>query len=206
MNETYVTIRGRLVADPTSRTTRSGGPMTTFRIASSVRRPVTGQPGVWEDAETSFYDVATYRALATNAGASLRKGQPVTVHGRQRITSWQKQDGTTWYGVEVVADAVGHDLAFGTATFAKVGRAQGTDGNGSGDWGGRGAPDDDAFEPASGFGPPTGGFGSPENDPYVVEHGIGAAGRETDEPEPLPEHPVDSNAGPLVPPEAESAA
>ena len=45
MNETYVTIRGRLTADPTVRTTRIGAPMTTFRIAHSARRQVQGQPG-----------------------------------------------------------------------------------------------------------------------------------------------------------------
>ena len=124
MNETYVTIRGRLVADPTVRTTRTGAPMTTFRIASSVRRPVQGQPGVWEDAETSFYDVVTYRALAANAGVSLRKGHPVIVHGRQHVSAWQTDDGTTWWAVEVVADAVGHDLSYGTTAFARVGRGQ----------------------------------------------------------------------------------
>ena len=34
MNETYVTIRGRLVADPTVRTTKTGSPMATFRVAT----------------------------------------------------------------------------------------------------------------------------------------------------------------------------
>ena len=57
MNETYVTIKGRLTADPTVRTTRTGAPMTTFRIAHSARRQVQGQPGQWEDTEASFYDV-----------------------------------------------------------------------------------------------------------------------------------------------------
>ena len=122
MNETYVTIRGRLVADPTVRTTKTGSPMATFRVATSARKPVQGQPGVWEDTPTSFYSVTTFRALAAHVGVSLRKGQPVTIHGRQHITSYVREDGTTWWDVEIVADAAGHDLTYGTAAFAKVGR------------------------------------------------------------------------------------
>lgn len=122
MNETYVTIRGRLVADPTVRTTKTGSPMATFRVATSARKQVQGQPGVWEDTPTSFYSVTTFRALAANVGVSLRKGQPVTIHGRQHITSYVREDGTTWWDVEIVADAAGHDLTYGTAAFAKVGR------------------------------------------------------------------------------------
>ncbi|GAA4408124.1 hypothetical protein GCM10023168_25030 [Fodinibacter luteus] len=168
MNETYVTIRGRLVADPTVRTTRAGAPMTSFRIASSVRRPVPGQHGAWEDVGTSFYEVVTYKALAANAGVSLRKGHPVSVHGRQHIVSRPRDDGTTWWGVEVVADAVGHDLAYGTTAFAKVGRAQ----DGGGDRAFGPEPPDGFVDRTSGFG--TSGFGSPDTDAYVVE---GADGR-----------------------------
>jgi single-strand DNA-binding protein len=128
MNETYVTIRGRLVADPTVRTTRTGAPMTVFRVATSSRNQVQGQPGVWEDGDTSFYTVKTFRALAANVGVSLRKGHPVTVHGKQQVTTFTKDDGTTWWDMEVVADAAGHDLTYGTAAFAKVGRPGESDG------------------------------------------------------------------------------
>lgn len=124
MNETYVTIRGRLTADPVARTTRTGAPMTTFRLATSARRPVEGQPGQWADTEPSFYDVVSYRALAGNLAASLRKGQPVVVHGKQRITSWQREDGSTGWNVEVQADTVGHDLFFGSAAFSRVSLAR----------------------------------------------------------------------------------
>lgn len=128
MNETYVTIRGRLVADPTVRTTRTGAPMTVFRVATSARNQVQGQPGVWEDGDTSFYSVKTFRALAANVAVSLRKGHPVTVHGKQHVTTFTRDDGTTWWDVEVVADAAGHDLTYGTAAFAKVGRPGENDG------------------------------------------------------------------------------
>ena len=157
MNETFVTIRGRLVADPIVRTTRAGAPMASFRIASSVRRPVAGQPGVWADAETSFYDVVAYRALAANVGVSVRKGHPVTIHGRQHIVSRARDDGTTWWGVEVVADAVGHDLSYGTAAFTKVSRGHFSDGDRTA------VPDPPPVTFADM------GLGDPERDPYVVE-------------------------------------
>lgn len=191
MNETYVTIRGRLVADPTARTTRTGAPMTTFRIASSVRRPVQGQPGAWEDAGTTFYDVVTYKALAANAGVSLRKGHPVSVHGRQHVNSWQKDDGSTWWAVEVVADAVGHDLSYGTTAFSRVGRGQEGDGFRPG---GLGAGDGAAGQ----------GFGTAETDPYVVEDSPGRGLGEVDSAGQGPEPFADT--GPLVATGDEAAA
>jgi single-strand DNA-binding protein len=186
VNETYVTIKGRLVADPTVRTTRAGAPMTSFRIASSVRRPVSGQPGVWEDAETNYYDVVTYRALAANVGVSVRKGHPVAVHGRQHIISRPRDDGGTWWAVEVVADAVGHDLSYGTAAFARVSRGQ-----------------SEADRPAGASGEARegiaeSGFGDPERDPYLVEGGPGGAGGGS-RPGGGTGDPEQADAGPLVP-------
>lgn len=198
MNETYVTIRGRLVADPASRTTRTGSPMTTFRIASSVRRPVQGQPGVWEDAATSFYDVVTYKALAANAGVSLRKGHPVSVHGRQSITSWQKDDGSTWWAVEVVADAVGHDLSYGTTAFSRVGRGQEGDG-----WRAGVAGERDGVVGGDEAGPGH-HFGAPDTDPYVVEGPPGRGLGEVEAGGPVAEPVPDT--GPLVPSGDEAAA
>ena len=183
MNETYVTIRGRLVSDPALRTTRAGAPMTVLRIASSVRRPVQGQQGVWEDADTTFYDVVTYKALATNAGVSLRKGHPVSVHGRQHVRSWRKDDGSTWWGVEVVADSVGHDLAYGTTAFSRVGRGQEGDGYQRG-----GASREEGSAPP--------GVGATDRDPYVVEDPDGRGLGEV----------AGHGRGPLVPPGDEAAA
>jgi single-strand DNA-binding protein len=185
MNETYVTIRGRLVADPTVRTTRTGAPMTVFRVATSSRNQVQGQPGVWEDGDTSYYQVKTFRALAANVAVSLRKGHPVTVHGKQQVTTFTKDDGTTWWDMEVVADAAGHDLTYGTAAFAKVGRP----GEGDGLRQGPESPHHTDFthqpEP-----------GRPEEPDYVV---VGGPGRGVGEV-------GHRDSGPLVPPDEEAAA
>jgi single-strand DNA-binding protein len=185
MNETYVTIRGRLVADPTVRTTRTGAPMTVFRVATSSRNQVQGQPGVWEDGDTSFYSIKTFRALAANVAVSLRKGHPVTVHGKQQVTTFTKDDGTIWWDVEVVADAAGHDLTYGTAAFAKVGRPGESDGFRQG---------------ADGSQPPEFSHGQeharPDEPAYVVDAEPGRGLGEVGYPD----------AGPLVPPDEEAAA
>jgi single-strand DNA-binding protein len=207
MNETYVTIRGRLTADPSARTTRTGAPMTKFRLATSARRPVPGQPGQWEDGETSYYDVLSYRSLAANIAVSLRRGQPVTVHGKQRIVSWQREDGTTWYGVEVEADAVGHDLTYGTTAFARVGMGRPAE------------PHRPSGDGLPGDGPSSDGLpGDPERDPYVVEpgpgRGLGEVGLAPDAAtndgqgpagDAVPDELV-GDSGPLVRPEKEAAA
>ena len=124
MNEIYVTVSGRLVADPESRNTKSGGvPFTAFRIASTVRR-VNRETGEFEDAATSFVNVTAFRALGANVASSLHKGDPVVVYGRMRVNQWIRADNTPTTTVEIDAYSVGHDLSFGATSFRKVSRAQ----------------------------------------------------------------------------------
>ena len=54
--------------------------------------------------------MSAFRSLGANVGTALRKGEPVTVYGRQRISTWERSDGSTGTSVEVEAYAVGHDL------------------------------------------------------------------------------------------------
>ena len=206
-NETHVTIKGRLCADPLVFTTKAGAPMTKFRVAQSGRRQV--QPGQWEDTEPSFYDVLAYRSLAANIGVSLKKGHPVAVHGRQRVVQWRRDDGQVFVNVEIEADAVGHDLTFGTTAFARVGMGRGADswspGEAVGAQGGR--PDDDTG--------PSGRLGDPEHDPYVVEEGVGRGlgevgfgtpGEAGESGESGEQSGPGSDSGPLLRPGSEAAA
>jgi single-strand DNA-binding protein len=189
MNETHVTIRGRLCADPTVFTTKAGAPMSKFRVAQSSRRQV--QPGQWEDTEPSFYDVLAYRSLAANVGVSLKKGHPVTVHGRQRVVQWRRDDGQVFVNVEIEADAVGHDLTYGTTAFAKVGLGRAAEGwsPGSGQ-----APDEERTAGVDGDQQLGAVSGDPEHDPYVVEPG------------PVPVDEAVGDSGPLVRPGKGAAA
>lgn len=124
MNEIYVTVSGRLVADPESRTTKTGGvPFAAFRLASTVRR-VNRETGEFEDAATSFVNVTAFRSLGANLANSLSKGDPVIVYGRMRVNQWMRADNTPATSVEIDAYNVGHDLSYGTTTFSKVTRAQ----------------------------------------------------------------------------------
>ena len=124
MNEIYVTVSGRLVADPEARTTKTGNvPFAAFRMASTVRR-VNRETGEFEDAATNFVNVTAFRALGANVAHSLHKGDPVVVYGRMRVNQWIRSDNTPTTTVEIDAYSVGHDLSFGTTTFEKVSRAQ----------------------------------------------------------------------------------
>ena len=120
MNETEITVSGRVVADPEHRTTRSGMQFTTFRLASTVRR--RNREGVFVDGPTSFYNVAAFRSLGMNSHDSLHKGDPVVVHGRLTITTWQRTDESWGSSGDIEALSVGHDLTFGTTEYAKVAR------------------------------------------------------------------------------------
>ncbi|UUZ43885.1 single-stranded DNA-binding protein [Janibacter limosus] len=85
MNETVITVCGRVVADPEHRSTGAGTQFTTFRVASTVRR--RNREGVFVDGPTSFYNVAAYRSVGMNSHTSLRKGDPVVVYGRLTINT-----------------------------------------------------------------------------------------------------------------------
>ena len=123
MNESYITVTGRVVADPESRTTRTGVPFAAFRLASTVRRLNT-KTREYEDAGTSFYNVTAFRSLGANVANSLKKGEPVVVHGRLRVNQWLRQDNSHATSVEIDAYSVGHDLSWGTTALQRVTRAQ----------------------------------------------------------------------------------
>lgn len=123
MNETHVTLVGNLVDDPRLRTTETGVDVAGFRVASTTRRfdRVTNR---WSDGGSLFLSVTCWRGLATNAVASLRKGDPVVVTGRLSTRTYEK-DGQSRSTCELEALAIGPDLARGTAVFQRAPRPPG---------------------------------------------------------------------------------
>lgn len=113
-----ITVTGLVATQPRHVVTGEGLPITSFRLASTRRRFDRGEQK-WVDAETNWYTVTAFRQLAINLVGSVAKGQRVVVAGRLRVRDWEsgEKSGTT---VEVDADALGHDLTFGTSSFTRT--------------------------------------------------------------------------------------
>ena len=119
-NQTLVTVCGNLAADPDHRRTDAGLDITSFRIGST--------PRYWNrddkrfiDGETSWYNVTAWRYMAMHCADSLRRGDPVIVHGKLRVRPWSKADtGRSGTSVDLEAYAIGHDLSWGTSEFTRV--------------------------------------------------------------------------------------
>ena len=80
MSDSMITVRGWLGADVTLR--RAGDvPVASFRLACTPRR-FNRRTETWSDGLTQWYTVTAWRGLAENCAASLRRGDPVVVHGR----------------------------------------------------------------------------------------------------------------------------
>ena len=125
MNETLVTVAGNVAAEPRFRVTAAGVRVASFRLASTERR-YNKELQAWRDGDTVYYTVTCWRSMAENAVESVHKGQPMIVHGRLRVSSYEKE-GQTRTAVEIEARSLGHDITWGVSTFAKAGPSTGAD-------------------------------------------------------------------------------
>jgi single-strand DNA-binding protein len=152
-----ITVTGVVGSDPRLHVTTQGLAITSFRLAST-RRYFDRAKGTWEDGETNWYTVSGFRQLAHNTAASVTKGERVVVHGRLRLRAWEsgEKSGTA---IEIEAESIGHDLAWGTTKLTKVriGRESASDGEqaneggvDAGGWPGVGESAAPAAEPADG--------------------------------------------------------
>ncbi len=117
MTDNQVTLVGNLTDDPELRSTPSGIPVASFRLA--VNQRVRDGEG-WRDAEASFFRVNVWREQAQHAAKSLRKGARCVVVGRLKSRSWETPEGERRSVVEVEADEVAASLRFATATVRRV--------------------------------------------------------------------------------------
>jgi len=118
MNETMVTLQGWLGSDVT---VRQAGDATvaSFRVACTPRR-YQKKTDEWVDAETQWYSVKAWRGLGANCEQSLRRGDPVVVHGRLNAQTWTNSANIEVTSFEVEAVLVGHDLARGVSQFTRT--------------------------------------------------------------------------------------
>ena len=104
MNFNKVVIIGNVVADPEAKTTPSGQPVCSLRVATN--RIWKDQSGAKQQ-KTEFHNVVLWRRLAEIASQYLRKGGLVLIEGRLETRSWDdKNTGTKRYRTEIVAESM----------------------------------------------------------------------------------------------------
>lgn len=137
-----ITLTGLVATTPRHLTTSEGLAITSFRLASSQRR-FDRASNRWVDGDTNWYTVSNFRSLAENTATSVSKGDRVIVTGKLRIRDWENTDrsGTT---VEVEAEALGHDLSWGIASYTRNSSSTEVSSVTEDDWGG--IPDKDGDE------------------------------------------------------------
>lgn len=130
-----VVISGNLTRDPELRSLPNGTPVCELGIAVNerIKNATTSE---WED-RPNYVDVTVWSGMGEWAARNLSKGSGVTVEGRLRFESWEK-DGQKRSKLKVVANSV-------------VPRDGGGGGSNAGS-----APAGDSND----FGAPTGGGGS----------------------------------------------
>lgn len=97
-----VILIGNLGADPETRYTPGGDPITNIRLATT---------DTWKDKTsgerkeaTEWHRVVLFRRLAEIAGQYLKKGSQVYIEGRLRTRKWQDKDGQERYTTEIEAE------------------------------------------------------------------------------------------------------
>lgn len=124
MPDSATTIIGNLTRDPELRFTPNGVAVANFGVAVNRRKKVGDD---YED-EVSFFDVSAFGSLGENLSESLARGNRVMVVGQLQQRSWENDEGEKRSKIEIVADAVGPDLRWATASVAKT-ESKGTNGN-----------------------------------------------------------------------------
>lgn len=96
-----VILIGNLGADPETRFTQAGSPVTNFRIATSENW-MDKQSGQRQE-RTEWHSIVCFGKLAEISGEYLRKGSKVYIEGSLRTSSWES-DGQTRYKTEIICN------------------------------------------------------------------------------------------------------
>lgn len=122
MFETYLTVSGRLISDPTVRTISTGDKLCTFRMVAQERR-LNRDSQEWVDGDKLYVNVKCWRKLAENVPGSLYKGDQVLVHGRLYLNQYEAANGEARQSIDLDARAVGPDLFWSRAILQRSQRA-----------------------------------------------------------------------------------
>lgn len=148
MRDIQTTIMGNATADPTLVQQEDGSISAKVRIAVTGRYYNASQQD-YADRKTEFLTVFVRRQQAKYVLLSVRKGQPLIVSGRLHSSEWTGEDGAPRFSLNLQAEAIGHDLSYGTAAFRRPDRGQDV-------------PDIDPYTGA--VVPPVGGGATPSED------------------------------------------
>jgi len=102
-NINRVVMTGNLTRDPELRSTPSGTPVCSLRVACNTRRKDAS--GNWTD-KPNYFDVTVWGAQGENCANYLSKGRPVALDGRLEWREWQDKEGNNRQSTEIIADSV----------------------------------------------------------------------------------------------------
>jgi single-strand DNA-binding protein len=102
-NINRVVMTGNLTRDPELRSTPSGTPVCSMRIACNTRRKDAS--GQWVD-KPNYFDVTVWGAQGENCAQYLQKGRPVAIDGRLEWREWEDKEGHKRQSTDIIADAV----------------------------------------------------------------------------------------------------
>ena len=117
-NELTLTLVGWVATEPRKFEGAGTTAFTSFRMAST-RRHFDRVQNVWVDGRTEWFTVKAWRQQALNVAGSLRKSDPVIVHGRLAMEEWAGPEGPRT-SLVLEALAIGPDLTFGEASFRRT--------------------------------------------------------------------------------------
>lgn len=167
--ETYLTVRGRLTADPELRFTPSGSAVTNFAVAVQASK-FDKNTNEWKDQPTKFWRCAAWNqgklTRAENIANMLKKGDNVIVYGELTTREYETREGEKRTADEIRVETIGKDLTFHGQAFQQNDAPPAN--QQSQGWGGQPAAQDDPWAtPAGSGGAPAGtGWGNgPGNEP-----------------------------------------
>src|ERR1700744_767731 len=124
--DNQITLRGYLTAEPKLyQKTATAVPVTEIRIGSTPRR-LNRETGEWQSLPTSYYRVKCWRRLAVNAVSSPHKGGMGVGRGWFYVNEWVDSQQRPRATIEIEADSLGHDLAYGWSHFLRGSRPSGS--------------------------------------------------------------------------------
>lgn len=93
-----VLLMGRLTKDPEMRFTKTNKSLVQFTLAVNRRKSKTGETGA------DFIPIVAWEKLAEFCAKYLKKGQQISLVGKNTSRSWEDSEGKKHFLLEVVAN------------------------------------------------------------------------------------------------------